>query len=113
MPRGPSSYVTWNNTVCDVKTGGLTAKSKKEVNNYAYLVNRWLAGQRGGRVQIKKIKPRERYLSSQYTRDIRAANPLVFPAGQTGTQATVVGHVPDPALSGDQYPTGSNAARCS
>ena len=88
--------------VCLIDTARINPRSKLEVWNYAYLTNKYLDG------KPKKIKSTEKWRKKQgeFCGAVRRVNRPLFTELNNGKKTTnklfsVVGHVPDQAISGE------------
>lgn len=88
--------------VCHIDTGRMSDRSQREVYNYAFLVNQYLRGQRGGKVKIKSTKA-VRGNQGTFCGTVKSANKALFDTlnadkSSTHKMFSVVAHVPDESI---------------
>ena len=112
-PNGAEGFLRLDGSgTCYISTGRMNDRSQREIYNYAFLVNQYLRGQRGGRVKIKSTKG-VRGNQSLFCGTVRKVNKQLFDtlnAGKHKDQGTfsVVAHVPDECIQTRPFGGGHN-----
>lgn len=100
--------------ICRIVTGKMQGRSQQEVYNYAFLVNRYIEGQRGRKVKVKSTKDRKDK-QAVFCGAVRAVNKDLFDELNDGLVSgkklfSVVAHVPDECITvhsfGQEAPSG-------